>query len=121
MSVVRQGCILSPTIFLMVTDRVMKRVTEGVRRGINWSLTEQLEDLDFADDICLLSHTYNKMEEKLRDLDTEGKMVGLKINTQKTKSLRINVKKMESFHLNEENIEEVEEFGDKYRRVRRRC
>jgi hypothetical protein len=38
-----------------------------------------------VDDICLLSHTYTKMETKLKDLENEGKTVGLKINRGKTK------------------------------------
>nr|KAG5702408.1 hypothetical protein BaRGS_027495 [Batillaria attramentaria] len=51
---VRQGCILSPTIFLMVVDWVMRQATDGKRTGIQWTFSKQLEDLDFADDIALL-------------------------------------------------------------------
>jgi hypothetical protein len=54
---VKQGCISSPTIFLMVMDEVMRKAIGGKIIGINWGVREQLEDLDFADDICLLSHT----------------------------------------------------------------
>jgi len=43
---VRQGCILSPTLFLIILDRVMKRVKGLRRRGIQWSMKESLEDLD---------------------------------------------------------------------------
>jgi hypothetical protein len=32
-------------------DEVMRKAIGGKRRGINWGITEQLEDLDFADDI----------------------------------------------------------------------
>ncbi|RUS81469.1 hypothetical protein EGW08_010767 [Elysia chlorotica] len=63
---VRQGCILSPTIFLMVIDWVMRQSTTGKRTGIQWTLTKQLEDLDFADDIALLSHKYQDAQEKLK-------------------------------------------------------
>jgi hypothetical protein len=77
---VKQRCVLSPTIFLMVMDGVMRKAIGGKRRGINWSITVQLEDLNFVDDICLLSHTFSKMETKLQDLENEGKTVGLKIN-----------------------------------------
>jgi hypothetical protein len=27
----------------------------------DWGISQQLEDLDFADDIYMLSHTFNKM------------------------------------------------------------
>jgi hypothetical protein len=51
----------------------MSKTIGGKRRDISWGITEQLEDLDFADDICLLSHTFSKMETKLKDLENEGK------------------------------------------------
>lgn len=31
------------------------------RREINWSLSHQLEDVDYADEICLLSHIQAKI------------------------------------------------------------
>jgi hypothetical protein len=52
---VRQGCILSPTIFLLVLDSIMRKVTDKKKRGIQWGMISRLEDLDFADDICLLT------------------------------------------------------------------
>jgi len=55
---VRQGCILSPLMFLIVTDVVMHNVNRDRRRGIRWGLVDRLEDLDFADDLCLLSEAY---------------------------------------------------------------
>ena len=33
---VRQGCILSPLMFLVVTDAVMRNVNRDRRRGIRW-------------------------------------------------------------------------------------
>jgi len=35
---VRQGCILSPTHFLLILNRVMKRVKGLRKRGIQWSI-----------------------------------------------------------------------------------
>ena len=63
----RQGCLLTPFLFLLVVDWVMRRVTEGRRTGIQWTLHEQLEDLDFADDLALLSHSHQQMQEKTAD------------------------------------------------------
>ena len=39
---VRQGCILSPTIFLIVIDAVMRNVNRDRRRGIQWGLVNRL-------------------------------------------------------------------------------
>jgi hypothetical protein len=43
---VGQGCILSPTLFLLILDRVMERMKGLRKRGIQWSMKERLEDLD---------------------------------------------------------------------------
>ena len=68
---VRQGCILSPTLFLLILGRVMKRVKDLRKRGIQWCMKERLEDLDYADDICLLAQGFRDMEEKLKRLKEE--------------------------------------------------
>jgi type I site-specific restriction-modification system R (restriction) subunit len=75
---VKQGCVLSRTIFIIVMDYIMKMVTANKRRGITWKLTERLEDLNYADDICLHSQSYKNMIEKLEDLNKEAVKVGLK-------------------------------------------
>jgi len=51
---VKQGCILSPLIFLPVIDWVMKKATRDIASGIEWLTDSKLKDLDFADDIALL-------------------------------------------------------------------
>ena len=61
---VRQGCILSPILFLVVIDWVMRKATSDKPRGIQWTLFSQLEDLDFADDLAFLSVKLDHMQEK---------------------------------------------------------
>lgn len=107
---VRQGCILSPLMFLVVIDAVMHNVNRDRRRGIRWGLVDRLEDLDFADDLCLLSEAHSEMQTKLGDLTKEAGKVGLAINIKKTKALRVNTTKKEPFMLGNESIEDVESF-----------
>jgi len=94
---VRQGCILSHTMFLIVIDAVMRNVNRERRRGIQWVLVNRLEDLDFVDDLCLLSETHGDMQIKLEDLTNKAENTGLIINVKKTKALRI--KQAKQIHL----------------------
>ncbi|XP_062601333.1 uncharacterized protein LOC134263048, partial [Saccostrea cucullata] len=87
---VRQGYILSSTIYLIVIDWIMQETTKGSKNGIQWTFTKQLEDLDFADDIDLLSHKLQDAQEKLSRLAPEAQTTGLKINTKKAEVIKIN-------------------------------
>ena len=107
---VRQGCLLSPSIFLMVIDWVMRQSTAGQKTGIQWTLTKHLEDLDFADDISLLSHRHQDAQEKLSRVAEEAGKTGLQINTGKTEVMRVNNKQQNPLQLDQENIKEVNKF-----------
>ena len=107
---VRQGCLLSPTIFLMVVDWVMRQSTTGKKTGIQWTFTKQLEDLDFADDISLLSHKQQDAQEKLCCVAEEAAKTGLKINIGKTEVMRINNRQQDPVQLHQEDIKEVDKF-----------
>jgi hypothetical protein len=97
---VRQGCILSPTLFLLILGTVMKRV-KGLRKGgIHWSMKERLEK-DYADHICLLAQRFCNMEEKLKRLKEEAELVGLNININKMKGMRVNTFSMQKFRFEE--------------------
>ena len=66
----------------------MKTVKGLGKRGIQWSMKERLEDLDYAD-ICLLAQRFDDMEEKLKRLKEEAELVGLHININKTKGIKL--------------------------------
>ncbi|XP_063404182.1 uncharacterized protein LOC134687653 [Mytilus trossulus] len=87
-----QGCLLSPFLFLLAIDYIMKEATEGKRNGIQWTMWQQLEDLDFADDIALISSTQQQMQEKTTLLSSTSLKLGLKPNEEKTKVMKINTK-----------------------------
>ena len=105
-----QGCLLSPTIFMMVVDWVMRQSTAGQRTGIQWTFTKQLEDLDFTDNIRLLSHKQQDAQEKLCWVAAEAEKTGLQINIGKTEAMRVNNKQHDPLRLHKENIKEVDKF-----------
>lgn len=107
---VRQGCLLSPFLFLLGIDYIMKKTTEGRRNGIQWTLWSQLDDLDFADDLALLSHKLSQMQEKTTCLAQVSTQIGLNIHLGKTKVLRINAANDEAVMLGEKALEEVNSF-----------
>ncbi|XP_074841593.1 uncharacterized protein LOC142008310 [Carettochelys insculpta] len=54
---VRQGCILSPFLFLLVVDFIVRKAMNDAHLGILWKDQRRLTDLDFVDDIALLAET----------------------------------------------------------------
>ncbi|XP_065941251.1 uncharacterized protein [Magallana gigas] len=88
----------------------MKETTQGNNTGIKWTFSEHLEDLDFADDIDLLSHKQQHAQEKLSRLAAEAEKTGLKINIKKTEVMRMNKKQNTPIQLNGENIRETDKF-----------
>ena len=108
---VRQGCLISPILFLIVLDDVIHLAFDSKPRGIRWNLSEYLEDLDYADDVSLLSSKETDMQNKLNDLVKESEKVGLKINPTKTKCLKVRTKNSNNcYKLESESIENVENF-----------
>lgn len=83
---------MSGFLFNIVIDRIMRKTTDGKRDSIIWKFTSLLEDLDYADDIALLSSKHQHMQEKTTRLCEHAEKVGLKISTDKTKVLRLNCK-----------------------------
>jgi hypothetical protein len=84
---VKPGCVMSLTLFLIIIDWILKKVTDN-RNGITWKLQNKLEDIEFSDDVCLLTEKRNHMQRKLQKLEAEARKTGLKINVNKTKTLR---------------------------------
>ena len=108
---VKQGCLLSPFIFLMAIDWIMKTSTENSKTGICWTFKEHLEDLDYADDIGLLSHRYQDAQNKLNRVSIEAGKIGLKINVNKTEVMKINNKQTTPIQLEGNSIKVTDKFS----------
>ena len=84
-SVVSPSCILSPVLFLVVIEDIIqasiaKYHSVSKYSGISWKMDRFLQHLDYADDICLLSHSVLDAANMLYSLENEAASFGLKIS-----------------------------------------
>jgi hypothetical protein len=61
---VKQVCTMLPLLFNNTIDWVMRKNTYNTNLGINWINNTTLEDLDFVDDLALLSENHQDAQEK---------------------------------------------------------
>jgi hypothetical protein len=66
--------------------------------------------LDYTDDICLLSHSQTHMQSKLSNLWYGSKKVRLEINFSKTEELRVNTISQRSIMLANKGIRRIHDF-----------
>ena len=106
----KQGCVLSPRLFSLCIDWLMKKTTKDAVKGLRWTFIETMKDLDFADDIVLLAQRQQDMQTKTDTLDSVGKQNVLNINLNTTKVMRVKAETEQPVSINDSAIEEVDEF-----------
>ncbi|VDO62065.1 unnamed protein product [Schistosoma margrebowiei] len=107
---VRQDCLLSPFLFLLVVNWIMRTSTSEGKRGIQWTVQNQLDDLNFSDDLALLSHTHEQMQTKTASVAEVSASVGLSTHKWKTKVLKFKAENSNPITLDGETLEDVESF-----------
>ncbi|VDP54836.1 unnamed protein product [Schistosoma margrebowiei] len=88
----------------------MKTSTSEGKRGIQWTSRMQLDDLDFADDLALLSQTQQQMQEKTNSVAAASAAIGLNIHKGKGKVLRYNTACTNPITIDGEDLEDVKTF-----------
>ena len=78
---------------------------------IRWNFTSKLEELDFADDIALISSCYAHMQTKIRQLNQFAARSGLRINKKKAQVLRINSRCENIVLIDDQELKEVDKFN----------
>ncbi|VDO83594.1 unnamed protein product [Schistosoma margrebowiei] len=107
---VKQRCLLSPLLFLLVIDWIMKKSTSEGKHGIQWASRMQLDDLHFADDLNLLSQTQQQMQEKTNSTAAASAAVGFNIHKEKSRILRYNTTCTNPITIDGEDLGDVKTF-----------
>ena len=82
---VRQGCILSPCVFNLYAEYIMRNPgLEEVQAGIR-DAGRNINNLRYADDTTLMAESEEELKSLLMKVKEESEKVGLKLNIQKTK------------------------------------
>ncbi|VDP85795.1 unnamed protein product [Schistosoma mattheei] len=88
----------------------METSTSEEKHGIQWAAQNHLDDLDFADDLALLSRTHEQMQIKIASVAAASASVGLNIQKGKTKVLKFKVENSNPISLDGETLEDVGSF-----------
>ena len=82
---VRQGCILSPCLFNLHAEYIMRNPgLEEAQAGIKIARRD-INNLEYADDTTLMAESEVELGSLLMEVKEESEKVGLKLNIQKTK------------------------------------
>jgi len=81
---VRQGCVLSPYLFNILAEMVMRETLEGFQGGIRIG-GRRVTNLRYADDIILLANSEVELQDLVDRLDRVSQKYSLLINVEKTK------------------------------------
>ena len=102
---VRQGCIMSPTLFNIFLEFVMD---ELVNIDPVFTLKDDMSaEIRYADDTTLLSAIFNKLKLTTLELENACSKWGMKINSSKCKIL---TKENDEIYINNNEVEQVNEF-----------
>ncbi|KAK3517257.1 hypothetical protein QTP70_001616, partial [Hemibagrus guttatus] len=104
----RQGCPLSPVLFIVFMDRISRRSQglEGVRFG-----DHRISSLIFADDVVLLASSGLDLQHALGHFSAECEAAGMRVSTSKSEAMVLDRKKVAcTLQLGGEVLPQVEEF-----------
>ena len=105
---VRQGCVLSPTLFNFVIDWILRVLDKY--KGVAVSPSFSVTDLDYADDVDMLAESVAEAQAMINDVAVKALSTGLQISLPKTKSMRTDGMDETPVALNGNQIEDVQSF-----------
>ena len=104
---VRQGCILSPSLFNLCAEYIMRNAgLEEAQAGIKIT-GKNINNLRYADDSTLMAE-YEELKSLLMKVKEESEKVELKLNIQKTKIMASGP--IPSWQIDGQTVETVADF-----------
>ena len=82
---VPQGCILSPCLFNLYAEYIMRNAWQEEAQGAIKIARRNINNLRYSDDTTLLAESEQERKSLLMNVKVESKKVGLKLNIQKKK------------------------------------
>ena len=82
---VRQGCILSPCLFSLYAEYIMRNPGLEEAQAEIKIVGRNINNLRYADDTTLMAESEEKLNSLLMKVKEESEKAGLKLNIQKTK------------------------------------
>ena len=105
---VRQGCILSPYLFNLYAEYIMRNARlEEAQDGIK-TARRNINNLRYADDTTLMAESEEELKSLLMKVKEKSEKVGLKLNIQKTKIMASGP--ISSWEIDWETVETVSDF-----------
>ena len=105
---VRQGCILSPCLFNLYAEYIMRNAgLDEAQAGIKIA-GRNINNLRYADDTTLRAESEEELKRLLMKVKEESEKVGLKLNIQKTKIVASGP--ISAWQIDRETVERVSDF-----------
>ena len=107
---VRQGCVLSPDLFSLYAEYIMRKVNTPESLKVNGS---PISNIRYAEDTVLMADSAETLQQLLSSLQAESRKRGLIINKKKTKIMVINKKSeipQSNIFLDEQKLEQKCQF-----------
>lgn len=109
---VRQGCIMSPTLFGRYTEDIFKTVSSKMGIKVNGRIVNNLR---YADDTALIAENENDLQHLVDIVNDIGEDLNMRINTKKTKFMVVgkdvgkdNAYKKKNIKINGAILEEID-------------
>ena len=107
-----QGCPLSPILFVLSINYVLKYLDDKYNKTMGYEVTESLKILfaAFIDDICIVCKDTQSLTEMFNKLESLFQIMGLKFNLDKSAIMLVNHTEEEEKDYNLRNMKKVKTF-----------